>query len=152
MSLRQRIVLTLVGISVLLAIPAAYGLLALNDLHQIAHQLDEAGVEATAALGELRNHAETVSEAQRRYVARYPVPTNPDAIPADTIPPRLQVDSAVNGGRRALALLRADTTYAGASTPAEQLWAQIAASITTERRLMGSDLVAAAPLRRTLED
>ena len=65
MSLRQRIVLTLVGISILLAIPAAYGLLALNDVHGITHRLDEHGVGATEALGDLRNSVETALNIAR---------------------------------------------------------------------------------------
>ncbi|MBW3570805.1 MAG: HAMP domain-containing histidine kinase [Gemmatimonadetes bacterium] len=153
MSLRQRIVLTLVGISVLLAIPAAYGLLALNDLHQIAHRLDHLGVEATDALGDLRSGVETVSDAQRRYVALYPLGSLAAGNPADTIRPRLQADSAAARVRRALEVLRQDPAYAGASAPAEALWARIAATLAEERRVLGAgDRTAAETVRRALED
>jgi signal transduction histidine kinase len=154
MSLRQRIVLTLVGISILLAIPAAYGLLALNDVHGITRRLDEHGVGATEALGDLRNSVETASDAQRRYVALYQLSSvGVDGSPADTIGPRLQVDSASDGARRALALLKQDTAYAAASAPAEQQWAVIAAGILRERALLASgDQLAGDSMRRTLED
>src|SRR5687768_6815650 len=140
MSLRQRIVLTLVGISILLAIPAAYGLLALNDVHGITHRLDEHGVGATEALGDLRNSVETASDAQRRYVALYQLSSvGVDGSPADTIATRLQVDSAADGARRALGRLKEDSAYAGEAVPAEQLWSAIAASIVRERALLASD-------------
>lgn len=154
MSLRLRIVLTLVGISVLLAIPAAYGLLALNDVHDITHRLDKAGVGATEALGDLRNSVETASDAQRRYVALSQLSrVVEDENPADTIGPRLQVDSAADGARRAFGRLKEDTAYAGIAAPAEQLWAAIATTITGERALLASgNQQAADSVRRTLED
>ena len=153
MSLRQRIVLTLVGISVLLAIPAAYGLLALNDVHGITRRLDEHGVGATDALGDLRNSVETASDAQRRYVALYPLGGLVESNPADTIGPRLQVDSAADGARRALDQLKQDTTYADASAPAELQWGAIAAGIARERALLASgDRAAADSARQTLEE
>jgi signal transduction histidine kinase len=154
MSLRHRIVLTLVGISILLAIPAAYGLQALNDVHGITHRLDEHGVGATEALGDLRNSVETASDAQRRYVVLSQLSrVVEDENPADTIAPRLQVDSASEGARRALGRLRQDSAYAGEAAPAEQLWSAIAASIVRERALLAAGEQAAADsVRRTLED
>ena len=154
MSLRQRIVLTLVGISVLLAIPAAYALLALNDVHAITHRLDEAGVGATDALGDLRNGVETASDAARRYVVLHQLSSVvEEGTPADTIGPRLQVDSAAGAVRSALGQLKQDTAYAGAAAPAEQLWAAIVANIARERTVLGTgDRAAADSVRRTLEE
>jgi signal transduction histidine kinase len=153
MSLRNRIVLTLVGISILLVIPAAYGLLALNEVHGITRRLDEAGVGATEALGDLRNSVETANDAQRRYVALYPVTTVEAVNPADTIGPRLQVDSASEGMRRALGRLKQETDYAAASAPVEQQWNVIAAGIARERALLASgDQPAADSVRRRLEE
>jgi signal transduction histidine kinase len=138
MSLRLRIVLTLVGISVLLAIPAAYGLLALKGLQDIIHRMDEQGVDATGALGNLRNNLETANDAQRRYAAIYPVgAVDPDA-PPDTAEMRMQVDSASAGVRLALAELKRDTTYTAAAEAVEQLWAQTAAAIEVERAALAS--------------
>jgi signal transduction histidine kinase len=148
MSLRQRIVLTLVGITVLLAIPAAYGLLALNGLHTIIHRMDEQGVDATAALGDLRNDLEAISDAQLRYAAIYPVgAVDPDAPPPDTMGARLRVDSLAREVRRGMALLKSDTAYAAATAPSEQLWAQVTAAIEAERRALASrdrDAIASA--------
>lgn len=154
MSLRQRIVLTLVGIAVLLAIPAAYGLMALSALHGITQRLDEHGVGATEALGDLRNSVETASDAQRRFVALYQLSSVvEEANPADTTGPRLQVDSASDGVRRALNQLKQDTASAAASAPAEQQWAQIAASIVRERTTLASgNRDAADSVRRTVEE
>lgn len=153
MSLRQRIVLTLVGISVLLVIPAAYGLRALNDVHAITRRLDEHGVGATDALGDLRNGVETARDAQRRYVVLYPVTEAARVNAADTIAPRLQVDSASDGVRRALEVLRAEADYAAASAPAQRLWDSIAGTIARERTLLAAgDTAAAAAVQRALED
>jgi signal transduction histidine kinase len=137
MKLRQRIVLTLVGITVILAIPAAYGLLALRGLHDITDRLSEQRV-ATGALGNLRNAVETASDAQRRYIALVPPPGLDVGSPADTAGPRVQVDSAAQAARRALDVLRAESggTYAQPSAPAAQLWSRIVADIRRERSLL----------------
>jgi signal transduction histidine kinase len=86
-------------------------------------------------------------------VALYPLGGLVESNPADTTGPRLQVDSASDGARRALGQLKEDSAYAGEAAPAEQLWSAIAASITRERALLASDEQAAADsIRRTLED
>jgi signal transduction histidine kinase len=69
MSLRQRIVLTLLGIAIILVIPAAYGLLALEEVHSVAHTLQGRDVEAINALSNVRNGVEAASDAQVRYSA-----------------------------------------------------------------------------------
>ncbi|HEU0300745.1 MAG TPA: HAMP domain-containing sensor histidine kinase [Longimicrobium sp.] len=138
MSLRKRIVLTLVGITVILAIPAAYGLLALDDLHRTIHGLDEHGVDATDALGDLRNSVETLEDAHRRYLALSPF--GRPVAPTDTLAVRARVETetAVDGMRLALAALKADTTYAAVLGPVEQQWPRIAAAMTRERDVFAS--------------
>ena len=154
MKLRQRIVLTLVGITAVLAIPSAYALVALDNLHDITRSLSEQRV-ATGALGDLRNAAEAASDAQRRYVALVPPPGLDVGEPADTAGPRVQVDSASNADRRALDVLRTENegAYAAPSAPAAQLWGQIAANIRRERSLLeAGERARADSLQRALED
>ena len=153
MSLRQRIVLTLAGITVLMSVPAAYGLLALNDLHSITHRLENRGVDATGALGALRNGVETVSDAQRRYVALYTLGDLTEGNPEDTTRARLLADSAATQADSALAALSSDSSYARASEPAAELWRQIRPNIGRERALLAAGGFAAADtVRQRLED
>ena len=69
MSLRKRIVLTLVGITVILAIPAAYGLIALNQLHELVRTFRTRDAQALLSLGRLQSSVAAVSDAQVRYAA-----------------------------------------------------------------------------------
>jgi signal transduction histidine kinase len=153
MKLRQRIVLTLVGITVVLAIPAAYGLIALGDVHDVTHDLSEQRA-ATGALGDLRNAVETASDAQRRYVALVPPPGLDVGEPSDTAGPRVQVDSAADQAARAVQALRtaSEGAFARISEPASTLWASLAANMLRERALLErGERQAADSVRGTLE-
>jgi signal transduction histidine kinase len=153
MSLRQRIVLTLAGITLLMSIPAAYGLYALNDLHSITRRLENRGVDATGTLGTLRNAVETASDAQRRYVALYRIGNLTEGSPADTTRPRMQADSAVAQADSALAVLRGDTSYARASAPAAETWTRVRPTMARARALLASGETAQADtLQSVLED
>jgi signal transduction histidine kinase len=156
MKLRQRIVLTLVGITVVLAIPAAYGLLALNDIHGITDRLSEQRI-ATGALGDLRNAAETTLDGQRRYVAVFTLSNvlNDTAAVRDTTRVRIQVDSAMEAAARELEVLRTQNEgeYARQSAPAAQAWSRIVQNIRRERTLLASgQQTEADTLREQLED
>jgi signal transduction histidine kinase len=155
MKLRKRIVLTLVGITIVLGIPAAYGLLALDDIHGITDRLNQQRV-ATGALGDLRNAVETASDAQRRYVVLVPPPELAATLdsPPDTALPRAQVDSATATATRALRTLRTQNggAYAGPSAPATRLWSSVGAGLRRERALLESNRRAAADtVRQALE-
>jgi len=153
MKLRQRIVLTLVGITVVLAIPAAYGLLALEEIHAITDRLNQQRV-ATGALGDLRNAVETASDAQRRYVVLIPPPGLDVGEPVDPSGPRNQVDSASLAAARALEVLRTQAAgvYADPSAPAARLWSRIVANVRRERRMLETGARdSAAVMRQTLE-
>ncbi|HVH12358.1 MAG TPA: HAMP domain-containing protein, partial [Longimicrobium sp.] len=154
MKLRQRIVLTLVGITVILAIPAAYGLLALQSLQKVTHSLSEQRA-ATGALGDLRKGVETASDAQRRYTALVPAPgLSTGGSAADTAGPRVQVDSASRDVVRALGALRTASAgaYAAPSAPAAELWTRIEAGIRRQRTLLiRGDRAGADTLQNVLE-
>lgn len=69
MKLRQRVVLTLVAITVILAIPAAYGLIQLGTLQKIANELRTRDTAATETVGRLRTSLERLETAQANHVA-----------------------------------------------------------------------------------
>ncbi|HEX6748908.1 MAG TPA: HAMP domain-containing sensor histidine kinase [Longimicrobium sp.] len=68
MRLRQRIVLTLVAITVILAIPAAYAYFSLNTVHRIARDLQLRDNVATSAVGSLRKNLEALQSADDNVV------------------------------------------------------------------------------------
>ncbi|HEX6373796.1 MAG TPA: HAMP domain-containing sensor histidine kinase [Longimicrobium sp.] len=132
MSLRQRIVLTLVGISVLLAIPAAYGLLALNSLHEIAHTFQARDAEALLALGRMQQSVERVDDAQLRYSALIAIGS-----PGDTTILRIRGDSAGNQVTEALARLDREG-YSRSTGRATALWDSIQRDVRLERTLLNA--------------
>jgi signal transduction histidine kinase len=145
MSLRLRIVLTLVGISVLLAIPAAYGLLALNALHGIAQTFQARDAEALVALGRMQQVVERVDDAQARYSALVTI-----GQPGDTTILRIRGDSAAAQVTEALARLDREG-YSRATGPASALWDSIQSDVRRERALLNAgERDSAAVLREQL--
>ena len=132
MSLRQRIVLTLVGIAVLLAIPAAYGLMALNALHGIARTFQARDAEALVALGRTQQAVERVDDAQARYAALVAIGN-----PGDTTMLRIQGDSASAQVTEALNRLRREG-YAASTRRAVALWDSIQRDVRRERTLLNA--------------
>lgn len=69
MKLRQRIVLTLAAIALILAIPAAYGVLKLIQVTKIARDLQVRDASAAETVGRLRTSLEELDGAEDTYVA-----------------------------------------------------------------------------------
>lgn len=69
MTLRQRIVLTLLAITVLLAIPAGYGVLQLNTLRALVSDIQNRDTRATGTVGRLRTSLEALQAAEANSVA-----------------------------------------------------------------------------------
>lgn len=153
MKLRQRIVLTLVGITVVLAIPAAYGLIALRNLHGITDRLSEQRT-ATGTLGDLRNAVETASDASRRYSALVPTPGLELGETVNVAPTAALVDSATRAATQALDTLRTKDggAYSGVTAPAARLWTRIVPNLRRERAILNSpDRDSAVVVRERLE-
>ena len=68
MSLRERIVATLLAITVVLAVPSAYGLVQLGALKRIATELRERDTAATETVGKLRTSLEKLQSAEDNSV------------------------------------------------------------------------------------
>ncbi|HEX2078804.1 MAG TPA: HAMP domain-containing sensor histidine kinase [Longimicrobium sp.] len=132
MSLRKRIVLTLVGITVILAIPAAYGLVALNQLHQIAHTFQARDAEALLALGRMQQAVVRVDDSRLRYAALIAI-----GEPGDTTDLRMRGDSAASQVTEALGRL-AREGYAPSTRRASTLWDSIQRDVRLERALLNA--------------
>jgi len=76
MKLRVRVVLSLLAITLVLAAPAVFGLVALSELQQIAAQLKTRDTGATAVLGRVHTGLEEMDYAHSNYVVLWP--TTPD--------------------------------------------------------------------------
>jgi signal transduction histidine kinase len=76
MKLRVRMVLSLLAITLVLAAPAVFGLLALRDLQQIATQLRSRDTGATEVLGRINTGLEELDYAHASYVVLWT--TTPD--------------------------------------------------------------------------
>ncbi|HVG46113.1 MAG TPA: HAMP domain-containing protein, partial [Longimicrobium sp.] len=68
MRLRERIVTTLLAITVVLAVPSAYGLVQLGALNRIADELRTRDTRATETVGKLRTSLEELQAAEDNYV------------------------------------------------------------------------------------
>jgi signal transduction histidine kinase len=126
MSLRQRIVLTLVGIALVLVVPSAYGLFALSALRGIVHDFHVRDAEALLSLGRLQQSVTAVSDAQVRYAALGDDPR------AGVL--RARVDSTSQVVARSLGEL-IDRGYGGPAERAVEHWNGLGEAIAAEHRL-----------------
>lgn len=122
MSLRNRIVVTLLAITAVLLIPALYGLWSLRELQSVASTLKSRDAEASVALGSLEAALETVQNQERIYVA----------VPDTSL--RTQVETAMRQVRRELRVLE-EKGYTGPVRAAEARWRVVEGAIAREREL-----------------
>ncbi|HEU0012471.1 MAG TPA: HAMP domain-containing sensor histidine kinase [Longimicrobium sp.] len=137
MSLRQRIVLTLAGIAVILVIPAALGLFALRQLHDVTHRLQGRDAEAIRSLGHVQKAVEVAEDSRKRYKALIFVGQGIPVATSDTLPLRVTGDSAAAEVTRGLQQLRA-AGYGAATRPAERIWAAYREEVRGERGLIAA--------------
>jgi len=119
MRLRQRIVLTLLVIVVVMAIPATYALLSLNTVHRIAADLKLRDTEATSTLGSLRKDVEALRAADDNVV----VLINIDSVNSRSW--RVTADSAMARGDGEISRLKSrshGSTYRQAVGDAGRQW------------------------------
>ena len=126
MSLRKRIILTLVGIALVLVVPSAYGLFALTALRGIVHDFRVRDAEALLSLGRLQQSATAVADAQVRYAA---LGDDPRAAVL-----RARVDSTSQVVARSLEEL-AQRGYGRSAQPAMEHWSSLREAIAAEHRL-----------------
>ena len=140
-SLRQRIVLTLVVIAAILVIPAVYGLFRIIELRGIADDLQGRDGEALLALGRLQSSIEEVDNSELIYVALYNDDRGPEV--------RLQVDSAMGEVESAFRALSRQPRYRAPTREAIRQWTTVGRLIRQEQDLLSRGDTAA---QRVLRD
>ena len=127
MRLRNRFVLTLCGLILILSAPAMYGLIALQDLRDVAQNLRSRDAVGALALGRLQTAFGEVESEERIYLA------------LGGGPERGQVRQRVD---RAAARVEAELDrlghgeYQAVVAPAEAAWRTLLGAIEQERRLV----------------
>ena len=147
MSLRQRIVLTLLAITTILVVPAIVGLYALRELRGIANNFQLRDANALLALGRLQAALQEVEDAQRSYAVLASRFQPPEAERAS----RAAVDAAMAQVEDQFRLLRGYDEYAGETERAAADWRETRRVIDAERALREAQEFARADSFRTAE-
>lgn len=129
MTLRDRIVVSLLAIAVLLVLPAIYGLFALRELRQVAQDLRARDAVSALALGRLQTAYGETENWERIYLAL----ATQD--PADRAEAKARVASNVERAEAELRRLVA-AGYGAEATPALQQWVQVRQAIGREQALV----------------
>ena len=130
MSLRQRIVLSLLAIVVILVAPAAYGIIALRELQQVATRLRTRDAVGALALGRLQAGLGEAEYQQRVYVALASDPLDREAAHQKIDDAVVQVDSAV--------VRLAASGYVEASDGLRRDWATLRTALGRQQALIES--------------
>ena len=142
MSLRKRIVLSLALISLILVAPAAYGVLSLRALQDVARTLRFRAAEASLTLGQLQRALSEVEYSERVYLA---FPSGEQAAGA-----RQGVETSLARVDSALANLRG-AGFAAQVRPTGQRWLELKAAIQQANALAGAGQVELADTFRVRE-
>lgn len=140
MKLRDRFVLTLFGITLILVAPALYGLVALQELRDVAQNLRSRDAVGALSLGRLQTAFGEVESDERIYLA------------LASGPERAAVQGRVTAGmeRVEAELARLGSGgYQPVTEPASAAWATLRAAIVQEQRLVESGQVEAADAHRS---
>lgn len=133
MNLRQRIVLTLLAIVVLLIAPAVYGLTALRELSGVAEQLRARDAVGALALGRAQSAFAEVENWERTYLAMA-------AYPGERTRARERVQANVVEMEQNLERL-AQGGYSAAVTPALRQWRAVREALAREQELVESGAI-----------
>ena len=142
MKLRDRFIVTLCAIALILAAPTLYGLLALNELRGVAENLRSRDAVGALVLGRLQTAFADVEAAERVYLALANAPAGERA------PARLRVDSAMARVEAGIERLGGGD-YRPEVEPAAEAWEGVRVALAEERRLVEGGEVAAADLHRS---
>jgi signal transduction histidine kinase len=129
MSLRLRIVLTLLAITVILAVPAAYAISKLSELTDIARTLKTRDAEASLALGSLQKALGQVQSASRLFVAVYG-----DVDPRQQRDIRTQFDGGIAAADSQVAKLH-ETGYGAPASGVTARWKDVRAGLVRQEAL-----------------
>jgi len=130
MSLRQRIVLTLIAISCILVAPAVYGVWSLRALQDVARNLRFRAAEASLTLGRLQRALADVEYAERVYLA----------FPSEEPGARNDVEAGMARVEGELGNLR-NTGFSAQAQPTAERWEELKAAILQANALSGAGQV-----------
>jgi signal transduction histidine kinase len=142
MSLRQRIVLTLVAIITILVAPAVYGVLALRDLQEVARELRFRDAVGSLALGRLQTALGEVEYSERIYLALGA------QFPEEAAGTRREVAMGMERVAAQFEELRR-VGYGREAAPAVARWNELARAIRREQELLAAGRIDAADEHRT---
>jgi signal transduction histidine kinase len=140
MKLRDRFVLTLFGITLILIAPALYGLIALQELRDVAQNLRSRDAVGALALGRLQSAFRAVESDERIYLA------------LASGPERAAVQGRVGRGMEQVEAELSRLSkggYPSVVRPAVAAWRSLDAAIAQEQRLVENGQVEAADARRS---
>jgi signal transduction histidine kinase len=143
--LGQRLMVTLVAITVILVAPAVYGLFALRQLEQVAYNLSTRDAVGALALGRLQTAFRELDNAQRIYLALAAQAEERGAAAERATDAAASVEAELERLR--------EGGYEPATRSAERAWSELQAAIAEERRLVvEGDLPAADAHREAVVD
>lgn len=137
MSLRKRIVLTLVVIAGILVAPALYGVYSLRELRDVARDLRFRDAVGSLALGRLQAALGEVEYAERIYLALA------QQLPDAGAEAREEVDEAMRQVATELRRLQV-VGYGAQAAPAVEAWETLARAIRREQALIAAGRIEAA--------
>lgn len=140
MKLAQRLMLTLVAITLILVAPALYGLLALRQLQQVAYNLSTRDAVGALALGRLQTAFRELDNTQRIYLAFASQPEERNASAERVMDAIASVDAELGRLR--------DGGYGAATGNAEIAWQRLRTAIAEEQRLVRAGEIAQADEHR----
>lgn len=141
MRLAQRLMLTLVAITIILIFPALYGLLALRELRQVAYNLSARDAVGALALGRLQTAFGELDNAQRIYLALATQPDERNAAAERVVDSMAEVDTELDRLR--------EGGYQGPARAATAAWEALRAAIEQEQSLVEGGQIDAADAHRS---
>jgi signal transduction histidine kinase len=138
--LGQRLMLTLVVITVILVAPAVYGLSALRELRQVAYNLSTRDAVGALALGRLHTAFRELDNAQRIYLAFAGQPEERGSASERVMDAAASVEAELERLERG--------GYESAARPAREAWVSLQRAIDQEQRLVSAGQIDEADAHR----
>jgi signal transduction histidine kinase len=136
MKLRERIVTTLLAITVVLGVPAVYGLVQLGALKRITTELRTRDTRATETVGKLRTSLEALQSAEDNYVVLWNITRDTSEIWRNVARNALRQTDANVADLRARP--NQSPEYRRAVTGAERQWRVLRAAVEQEQARQGT--------------
>jgi signal transduction histidine kinase len=140
LKLAQRLMLTMVAITVILVAPAIYGLIALRQLQQVAYNLSTRDAVGALALGRLQTEFRELDNTERIFLAFATQPAERAASAERVMDALASVDAELERLRGG--------GYESATAEADVAWSALRAAVEEEQRLVNTGDVDAADEHR----